>query len=286
MLPFHVTRILALAAVLTSSVIALAGCQPANTPAPTPTQDWSAIRQAWQSSQHANTYDEGKGPNTYCARCHSPRNWDPAAKVDDMPNCVSCKFSFDPVMRVARSNPPVAKSDWKNIGCEICHKTQNGVTEQQVAWLNAATGQYQVVANTTELCSKCHLDNDVLRHKRDLGDGAHKDYACIRCHNPHSTKASCTAQGCHADVLTAKPVPRHDQAHATVTCIACHDSSGFKVGIEKATGAWITFRTTELLGRSTTAPYQSHRVGHAVDCLKCHAPNNPWGLKPVQGTGQ
>ena len=282
MFPLRVKRMPVFFGLVIIIGLTLISCQAAPVATPTPNPEWDAIRQAWQRSPHANTYDEGKGPNTLCARCHSPRNWDPAAKVDAVPNCVSCKFSVDPVMRIAKGNPPVAKSDWKNIGCEICHNTENGATTAQVAWLNTATGQYQAVANSSELCDKCHTDSEVLRHKRDLGDGAHKDYVCTRCHNPHSTTASCTAQGCHADVLTAKPISGHDKTHATVTCIACHDAAGFKVAIERTKGTWITFRTTELLGRATTEPYQSHRVARAVDCAKCHAPNNPWGLKSVQ----
>jgi len=48
-----------------------------NTPTPLPEQ--SDILAAWTGSPHGNTYDLGKGPNTYCSRCHSPQNWDPAS---------------------------------------------------------------------------------------------------------------------------------------------------------------------------------------------------------------
>jgi hypothetical protein len=267
-------------------ILALVACQPTPaTPTPAPTPDTSLIRQAWQKSPHANTFDQGKGPNTYCARCHSPRNWDPAAKIDPQPNCVSCKFSFDPAMRIAKGNPPVAKQDWKDIGCEVCHKTENGVTLAQIAWLDNATGKYESVANATALCEKCHTDTETIRRKRDLGTSAHKGFSCVQCHNAHSTTASCTSQACHPNILNpAQPILGHDKTHATVGCVACHDASQYKVGIDKPTGMWTTFRTTELMGRSTTAVFQSHNMARAVDCNKCHAPNNPWGLKPVSGT--
>ena len=264
-------------------LIVLSACSQASpTPMTTPTPDTSLVRQMWQSSPHANTYDQGKGPNTYCAKCHSPRNWDPAAKIDPQPNCVSCKFSFDPVMRVAKSNPPVAQADWKSIGCEQCHPTENGVTSSQIAWLNTVTGKYEPVANSTALCEKCHTDTDTIRHKRDLANSVHATFTCTQCHDPHTTTASCTAQACHPNVLNpSKPIPGHDKAHATVSCVACHDGSKLAVGIDKSTTMWITFRTTELLGRATTEAYQSHNIQLAVDCNKCHAPNNQWGLKPV-----
>jgi hypothetical protein len=266
-----------------SIVILISACQPAPIPAATPTVDATLIREAWQKSPHANTYDVGKGPNTYCARCHSPRNWDPAAKADPPPNCVSCKFPFDPAMRIAKSNPPVAKSDWRSIGCEICHKTENGATLATTAWLNTVNGQYEPISKSTALCEKCHTDTEAIKHQRDLGTGAHKDYTCTHCHNAHSTTASCTAQACHPNVLTASnPIAGHDKSHQTVSCIACHDASGMTVGIEKGKGMWITFRTTELLGQKTSAAYQSHNLARAADCLRCHAPNNPWGLKTVK----
>ncbi|MBI5650043.1 MAG: hypothetical protein HZC40_06275 [Chloroflexi bacterium] len=262
----------------------LAACQSVTpTPAPTPTPDTTLIRQQWQKSPHANTFDQGKGPNTYCARCHSPRNWDPAAKIDPQPNCVSCKFAFDPAMRIAKSNPPVAKVDWKDIGCEVCHKTENGITLSQIAWLDNATGKYEAVADATALCEKCHTDTETIRHKRDVSKSAHANYGCTKCHDAHSTVASCSTQACHPNALNpAKPILGHDKAHATVSCIACHDTAQFKVGIDKPSGMWITFRTNELMGRSTTAVYKSHAIVRAVDCNKCHAPNNPWGLKPVE----
>lgn len=262
----------------------LAACQSVTpTPAPTPTPDTSLIRQAWQKSPHANTFDQGKGPNTYCARCHSPRNWDPAAKIDPQPNCVSCKFSFDPAMRIAKSNPPVAKADWQNIGCEVCHKTENGVTLAQIAWLNTANGQYEAVKDATALCEKCHTNTETLRHKRDVSQSAHAGYGCTKCHDAHSTTASCSAQACHPNMMNpGKPILGHDKTHETVSCIACHDAAGMTVGIEKGKSTWITFRTTELMGRSTTAVYKSHNIQRAVHCNKCHAPNNPWGLKSVE----
>src|SRR5512139_3462523 len=41
----------------------------------------SVVWAKWQSGPHGNTYGLDKGPNTYCSRCHSPQNWDPASKV-------------------------------------------------------------------------------------------------------------------------------------------------------------------------------------------------------------
>jgi hypothetical protein len=235
----------------------------------------SAILAKWQASPHGNTYDLGKGPNTYCSRCHAPQNWDPASKVDAPPNCVSCKFETDATVRIAKSNLLVSKADWKNIGCEICHRSENGATSAEIAWFNKATGKYEAVANTNALCEKCHTDTDVLRHHRDLGKVAHASFQCTQCHDAHTNKASCGAAQCHPNL---SKVSGHDAAHANVSCVACHDAGGLQVGPNAATKTWIAWRTTELLGRKTTAAYQSHNLQKGVDCARCHFKDNPWKL--------
>jgi hypothetical protein len=271
--------------IIVALAVMLGACQAApRTPEATaaPTVNAVALRQAWQSSPHANTFDEGKGPNTYCARCHSPLNWDPLAKIDQPPNCVSCKFSFDPAPRIAKSNPPVARTDWKDIGCEVCHATTNGVVSSQIAWTDKAAGQSAPIANATLLCEKCHTDTDTIKHKIDLGTSVHKGFTCVSCHDAHSTTASCSAQACHPTTSPVfKAVTAHDDAHKAVSCNACHDASGAKIGTDK--GTFVTLKSSELLGRTTTAPIPSHNLQRVVDCTRCHAAGNPWGLKPVEG---
>ncbi len=240
---------------------------------PAPVQ--AALWAKWQSSPHGNTYDLGKGPNTYCSRCHSPRNWDPASKIDAPPNCVSCKFETDATVRVAKSNPLVAQADWRNIGCDVCHRVENETASAEIAWLNRVTGKYEPVANTTSLCEKCHMDTDVLRHRRDLGKAVHVGFQCTQCHDAHTTKASCASSQCH---VSLSQIPGHDAAHANVNCVTCHDASGLQVGRDPSTNAWITWRTTELLGRKTTKSYVSHNLQKSVDCARCHFAGNPWNL--------
>lgn len=255
--------------------------------AATPTEagiDLAPIEAAWMGSPHGNTYDLGKGPNTFCARCHSPENWDPAAKPDQPPNCVSCKFPFDSEVRVAASNPLVPQADWKDIGCVVCHTTDDGSVKPDIAWFNTVTGYHETVTSTTELCEKCHTDTETIRHRRDLGQAAHADFTCTNCHDPHTTAASCGAPGCHPTVGgESTPIPGHDADHASVTCVACHDASGLDVGPVEGENVWITFRTTELLGRANTEAYQSHALQRSVMCERCHYPENPWGLTaPVE----
>ena len=277
--------------------------------------DQLVIWEAWENGPHAHTYDLGKGPNTYCARCHAPRNWDPAATIDEPPNCVSCKFEFEQSPRIAKSNPLVPRESWLDIRCDICHEMSEGVADEKIVWWDQAAGQYVPMNDTTALCEKCHADTTTIRHQRDLGSAAHAGFVCTECHDAHSTDVSCTQSGCHdlvagAPAVTTIPAtpddgqhpegsqgfctgaschasstvvawaaaPMHSKEHNSVTCVACHDASGLAVGPLEAGGAWITWRTTELLGRQTTKPFQSHAIQLDVACQRCHYEGNPWEL--------
>ena len=243
--------------------------------------------QDWQKGPHSATYDLSKGPNTYCARCHSPLNWDQSAKIDPPPNCVSCKFAFEAKPRIAQGNPLVPKDDWKNIGCEVCHQMENGAVQGEIAWLNPITGYHETVISPTDLCEKCHTNTETLKHKRALGDQAHDGFICTSCHNPHSAVASCTQSGCHIEISEAGPATsqpqaiywnHRDPAHVNLACVACHDASGLEVGPLENQQVWMTFRTVLLLGRQNNEPYQSHDLQAVVDCGRCHFFGNPWGL--------
>jgi len=277
--------------------------------------DQSQFLEKWEAGPHANTYDLSKGPNTYCSKCHAPRNWDPQAVIDPPPNCVSCKFAFESETRIAEGNPLVPEEQWLDIGCTDCHRESEGIIDSEMAWWDQAAGRYVLAADAISLCGRCHTDTETIRHRRDLGNAAHADYQCSDCHDPHSVATNCTDSGCHTANNAQKhfggPVPTpvddmhpngvtgvcggtechaqatavartessmHDPAHANVSCIACHDASGLEVGPMEEGGLWMTFRTTDLLGRSTTKPYQSHAIGLEVDCSRCHFEGNPWQL--------
>lgn len=261
------------------------------TGAPTPTQaadpvkavDLATIQTAWQGGPHNNQYDLYKGPNTYCAMCHSPRNWDPKAKVGTAPNCWSCKFPYDKEVRRNPNDRFLTEADWKVIGCDVCHPGGKG---PQVAIWNNATGKYDSVLTTTQLCEKCHTDSlGATRHMVRLGGGAHSNQIgttqhrpdqCVDCHNPHSGTASCT--NCHTSLTK---IAGHDAAHMNVRCVACHDRSKMPLGYEEGTKTFGTVRTVtnaerkQLLVRSTSHDFNKS-VGN--NCAACHYEKNPWGL--------
>ncbi len=256
---------------------------------PTKSYDWAAIQAAYKTSSHSNDYGLGRGPNTFCARCHSPRNWDPASRVDPAPNCVSCKFPFDKEVRRAKSNVLVPQAEWKNIGCDICHRVDSqGAIDPAIAIWNQAKGEYDAVATPTELCEKCHADSiGGSRHKITVGGPAMtteigltqpRPTGCTDCHDPHSQKASCV--NCHKSLSNAAG---HDKEHAIVGCDACHDAAGLKLAPTSDNKVWAAFIavSSPAGGPPTLTQVTSHVLQKAVDCRRCHYDNNPQKLRSL-----
>ena len=272
------------------------------TPEPTPLPDQSMYMTAWQEGPHS-TYDLGHGPNTWCARCHSPQNWDPEAIVGPPPDCITCKFPTDEEVRIAPGNDLVLEEDWKAIGCEQCHKVDENGIAGEVAWLNPIKMEYMEVATTTELCEKCHVTTtgnafgSGVDHKITLGGSAHLNYGgfigdeappqyCTDCHDPHSgERTSC--EGCH-DTASSETHARVNFMLEKVSCIACHDAAGYDVGPHPSddTAKWTTTLTE--MGRSgpSTSVMISHSVTHEVLCDKCHFVDNTWDLVVLTADGE
>ena len=275
-------------------------------PEPPPPPDHSAIIAAWESSPHGNTYDLGKGPNTYCSRCHSPQNWDPAATTDLPPNCVTCKFATDEELRIASTMDFVAEEDWVGINCETCHQLEDGVVQGGNAWLSPLTGEYMEINTPNELCTKCHLTSQGVSatggrgvtHEIYLGGSAHKNWAgllnterrpeyCSDCHDPHSQLPK-QCVDCHEINEAEHALGKYVMMKDTVTCMACHEASGMEVGPhpDEAMGGVFVPILTEV-GRSgpTTSAVVSHSIQWQVSCDRCHFEENPWELPVYTADG-
>lgn len=245
--------------------------QPTSSPIDSP-PDPAAIEAEWQSSPHADSYIlDTQNQNNTCARCHAPINWSPS--MDELPeSCYACKFELE--------DPPplIAESEWTDIPCKVCHKVdKKNKVQPEYAWLEIAPlDEYIEVASPTELCLKCHAPVDIPGHASVVVSGDHPDYECTRCHSAHSTVTSCSAAGCHSDIIESPvPIAGHDADHQAVSCVACHDGSGMEVGPDEETGIWITFVTGSTGDRF---PFTSHNVVLEASCDRCHFINNPWGL--------
>ena len=250
--------------------------EPETEPSSDPVAASGDIQAAWESSAHANTYVlNDLGGNMKCARCHAPTNWIPS--IDDVPEaCLACKFEL-------KEPPPlVPEGEWEHIPCRYCHEEdRRGNINPEIAWLEIAQiGEYSDVATPTELCLKCHNEIDLPEHALAEVGGAHADYECTECHDAHDTVASCTAAGCHDDVIDpASPIPGHDDDHQLVTCVACHDAGGLEVGPVEESGLWMTFFTVlSPEGEASVVPFTSHNTVLEAPCERCHFAGNPWGL--------
>ncbi len=257
-----------------------------NEEAPAPTkaaeskepEDAKEIEAKWQSSKHADTFvQDENGNNAPCAQCHAPVNWVPS--MDSMPeSCYSCKFEIDP------PPPLVEKSEWTNVECKVCHQIKKKQVQPEIAWLEIPPiEEYSEVASPSELCLKCHAQAEPMElHVNIVVAGAHKDMGCNDCHDPHDLSADCASSGCHLEMEAAsEPIAGHDDAHAMVSCSACHDADGLLVGPDAA-GSWVTFRPQSLNSENEPTPFTSHNTVSEAACDRCHFIDNPWELKLLE----
>lgn len=235
-----------------------------------PPEDQDTLQIAWASSSHSDTFVVSEaGTNSTCARCHAPVNWVPT--MDDMPeSCLVCKFEVDP------PPPLIPEAEWTHVECMVCHKVKKDKVQAEYAWLEIAPiEEYAEVVSVTELCDKCHLGDSLPDHATVIVGGAHQGYECTECHDAHDTTANCSTDGCHGDVLPiTTDIPGHDEEHASVACVACHDASGLEIGLDEERGIWFTFLSPETGG----GPFSSHNIILEAPCERCHYPENPWGL--------
>ena len=265
------------------------------------------ILAAWQGSPHGNTYDLGKGPNTYCSRCHSPQNWDPASKPGPPPTCITCKFPTDEEVRETPFMDFVEEEDWMGVDCVTCHIMEGDQSTGQLAWFNTRTGEHEPINTPNELCGKCHTNSSVswtgsgVEHQIVLGGTAHLNWAgmlddvrrpeyCSDCHDPH-TQQPMGCVDCHPSVLTSdEHINGMNAAHENVDCLACHDASGAEVGPhpdEAMGGLWTTvLNSIGRTGEPTSEAIVSHSVQWAVSCDRCHFAENPSELIELTASGE
>jgi hypothetical protein len=276
---------------------------PAPEPTPVPIPDQSMYLAAWEEGPHS-TYDLGHGPNTWCARCHSPQNWDPEAIIGPPPACFTCKFPTDEELRVAPGNDLVLEEDWFAIPCNQCHMVDENGTAGEVAWLNPVSMEYKEVKTTTELCEQCHVTTtgnsfgSAVDHKITLGGSAHLNYGgfigdvappqyCTDCHDSHTTEPK-ECGDCH-DVAASDTHAKGNFHAGKVSCIACHDAAGYDVGPaidDPENEKWTTQETTMGRGGPSTAEVVSHSIVHEVLCDRCHFDGNTWELPVLTAAGE
>ena len=277
---FIITAIILCSALLTFAGInlSLAGpvgaAQEGTPPAPTvtphvaTTEEIADAQAEWIDSAHADTFDAGQGANTTCARCKSPLNWDaqaPAALVAQ--DCASCKRVPGEPRPELEGGIPVEKSQWRNIGCEICHEPAGDSFMTSLAFWNNANQQYEKVESAQELCAHCHEGRHGFNViEEQIASVVHNDWECTRCHGAHGEPATC--EDCH-DVSTGTTVIDH-QRHETVNCTACHDSGQLTIVLDSNPASQFYGTYVPLRYAHTLTSWPSHNLQTEVDCRRCH----------------
>lgn len=232
--------------------------------------DLAAARAEWEQSAHSDTYDQGQGANTTCARCKSPKNWVPdAVAAQAALDCGSCKRVPGEARPDLIEGSPVSQSDWQDISCEICHQPAGDSFLTSIAHWNNELGQYEAVSSAAALCALCHKGEHGFHVVEEQNESvAHAGWECTVCHGPHGAKSDCS--DCH-DPTTGSA--REDHArHQQVNCTACHDAAGLPIWLDtdpgsKHHGTYIPVRFAH-----TLTSWPSHNQQREVACVRCHHP--------------
>jgi hypothetical protein len=256
------------------------------TPRPTPivghvatAAELQKAQSEWLHSRHANTFDDGQGANTTCASCKSPRNWDPTAIAaeDQALDCNACKRVPGAPRPALESGTAVPEADWHNVDCGICHIPVGNSYTTGIAFWNQATGQYESVSSTTELCAKCHTGTHGFEVvEEQAASPAHKGWDCTQCHGAHGSPSACT--NCH-DPTVGRGAQAHVQ-HPGTNCTACHDAGGLSIWDDPDAGSRHADEYVPVRFAHALRSWTSHDLSAQVLCQRCHHPR-PDGSLPV-----
>ena len=123
---------------------------------------------------------------------------------------------------------------WEATKCEVCHDPTSKASKK-LAFYDGAAQAYVTVANSTELCEKCHQPG--TDDSRDLAGSVHEGKQCADCHFAPGTQMNVDPHGactrCHPSVdppnhpdvttldTTYKSTDSPNNIHF-ITCTTCH----------------------------------------------------------------
>ncbi|MBK8021547.1 MAG: hypothetical protein IPK19_08990 [Chloroflexi bacterium] len=227
---------------------------------------------AWETSEHASTFDDGMGADTTCARCKSPMNWDPSGLAAEAAmNCSSCKRIPGQPRPVLMGGEAVSEEDWRHIGCEVCHEPVGDTFRVEAAFWNQSLANYEPVESPDDLCAHCHEGSHGFEVTEEVRkDDAHPGWSCLDCHDPHGGSVACT--DCH-DATTGPGAEEH-LTHTDVHCTACHDAGN--LGLWRDYDAGSQYEDVVITRRfaHTLTSWPSHNLQTEVACQRCHHPGS------------
>ncbi len=245
---------------------------PAITRAASPAE-LAEVQAAWIKSKHAETFDQGMGANTTCARCKSPFNYDPTRDTAAQLalDCNSCKRIPGQPRPELSEGVAVAETDWQNISCEVCHIPVGDSFDVGISFWNQSMGAYEAVETPSELCSHCHEGQhgfEVVEEQR--ASLVHQSLGCTDCHGYHGEPSACT--DCH-DPTTGAGAPEHTR-HENTNCTACHDAGGLSIWNDEDPDSKHYQQTITRRFAHTLTSWPSHNLSRQVDCKRCHHPGS------------
>jgi len=218
------------------------------------------------SSRSDQTPDEVvNGPDSEnCIACHAPTailangGMTEAAALNYFFTSTDGKFTTDTAV--------VNEAEWPNVSCTACHNPHNPKTP---AYFNSATGQYQPMPSTSELCGQCHgnlrfPNTDHLSYNINAGTGGMgvpdqqmtPSVACTDCHmyNSGVDGSNSAQQGGHNWAITVKEA----NGEVTNSCTRCHpdwDTTKSETKIAEAKAEFQALDTTaqDMVGKATQA---------------------------------
>jgi hypothetical protein len=245
----------------------------AATPTP-PAEDiasWAEVALAyaqWERSGHAETFDDGMGADTTCARCKSPLNWDPEHPAAEAAlDCAACKRTPGEARPVLAGGAVVAEEDWLHIGCPVCHEPVGDSFRITPAFWNQAAETYEAVDSAKELCGHCHEGRHGFEVIEEMAsDRAHSGMGCLECHDPHGDQIMC--EDCH-DPLEGPGAEVHAN-HPAVRCSGCHDRGGLSLWRERNPDSEFYGEVITIRFAHTLTSWPSHNLQTTVACGTCH----------------
>ena len=243
----------------------------------------AAARAEWLESSHSDTFDNGVGANTTCARCKSPTNWDPQSDTADLSlDCYSCKHVPGEPRPELPGGDPVSMQDWNDISCEICHEPIGNSYSTGIAYWDQSTGTYLPVDSVMELCAHCHEGQhgfEVIEEQRE--SPIHKGWDCTRCHGAHGSPSACT--DCHNP--QEGPGASEHARHPDVNCTACHDAGGLTIhrDLDPDSKHFDTYIPLRFAHSLTSWP--SHDLTTEIICVRCHHPGLTGAIQVDTSTG-
>jgi hypothetical protein len=220
------------------------------------------IQATWQTGPHSGWLSDPDPENDpECDRCHTPF----AKSVSAQPS------------KLSRTNAEIS-IDF-SAGCRLCHPQISAESKPEVAWMvDVEQAQYKVVDAVDEPCKHCHVAENVDGHLFVQLDGAHAEFMCTGCHDPHTAAASCSSAGCHQPFRAeCQPVQTHDKPHTAATCSACHASGDVEIGWDEERQVWHSFFAKQVAGIIELEGRTSHNLQLEAKCERCHTPGElPW----------